>query len=1043
MATLWSPTGGWQGLGLRQDYSADEFASAYPEYTQAQFAGLNPGVYVTDRETSTTISARLSGGDWVEVVKGDKSGEPGWKPFTVNNATTGGIGTVLGGRVTAEAGEQGDAIIKEMQDNAKANAVAAQSLANDTSAFNSSQVNKRQQEADALNTKGSTLNNWSTSLANTAKTAKDGKYKETLSKLDLSPLTSLKNNGIITDADYSNYVKAAQNAFDGYYLQDVISKWDPKKQGAQPPTGGFDSKYYIVNTSGGAKASKQWNDALTSVSFAGSSLPDLDIIARYNQLENYGHWYYTTQGKAAGDRGNRSETAFAGSTFGNAKDWAKAQVEPTSAWYQSLSAADKLKVEKGELFPPEVDEWYKKLSAEEQSQFNAGTLKAPINEADLKGVKGLEVGFIEIPLTDAEYQDYRDQTLGLSDRFNNIKEWADAQDPEVLDEWYKSLPSYQKEEYDAGTLAVPTLDFIPDRLRDKVVMVKGGTTFLEGALAPVFGEKEIEQQKIFASLTTDSLRKAAQKLQAAKKQEQEYDFYKGLPGVSEIVGLNESLANSIIADSGIGGILGIMGDTTKYQENLEDQFSVFTGVPSRNNAIYNWQKWFNDEFVKSYGYSYNEDGELVLDPKSPQVIVTDPLEPEKSYTVDVQFAKDYVDRYLKPRFDQSKSMSEFVSYMDIKQNEQNVFQTQSALDSLRTLADVRAQAYLDGVKASAPLNFDVDFYYNPQGNFYEGEREYSTYQTQREQVSKDWEAAKTQGNTAKVPGTNWTWNQWAYHYGLDLNDKEQFARLHYQVLGLSQGFDPAKDLITQKDAEEYIDTAIIPEIVDEKLNIGDITFLNFVTPEEYADKLLEGISPTENKEEWDKLLEKLGLGDKDLGIEEVKEYIIEAFRTGAAKEIRESIKYLNEKKITPSQKELGVDYIERPEDAKPLTDPGETDLYKVFKDAGYQGSEDDFYNTFMTDIDRSEMELLTQAGKGFSETSAFKGLSSSDPFESMVAIENIFPTSEDNFTSTKEETSSAPSYFKLFEDDKTDEDYKSKTGQKILGEFTSLFKGFS
>ena len=43
----------------------------------------------------------------------------------------------------------------------------------------------------------------------------------------------------------------------------------------------------------------------------------------------------------------------------------------------------------------------------------------------------------------------------------------------VLKQWYESLPSYQKQEYDAGTLAVPTLDFIPDSLRDQVKMTKG------------------------------------------------------------------------------------------------------------------------------------------------------------------------------------------------------------------------------------------------------------------------------------------------------------------------------------------------------------------------------------------------------------------------------------------------------------------------------------------------------------------------------------------------------------------------------------------
>jgi hypothetical protein len=58
----------------------------------------------------------------------------------------------------------------------------------------------------------------------------------------------------------------------------------------------------------------------------------------------------------------------------------------------------------------------------------------------------------------------------------------------------------------------------------------------------------------------------------------------------------------------------------------------------------------------------------------------------------------------------------------------------------------------------------------------------------------------------------------------------------------------------------------------------------------------------------------MGLSGKEMGIEEVKAYIEEAFQTGEATKIREAIKYLNEKKEKVTQEKLGVDYIERPED---------------------------------------------------------------------------------------------------------------------------------
>lgn len=763
-----------------------------------------------------------------------------------------------------------------------------------------------------------------------------GQYKKVIEGIP-SSLGNHRVNDLLSYGDLDTITS-------GYQKQNV-GTWDAKNQGAQPPTGGFDSSYYEYNTSGGQTALNQWNDAQTAVSIGGISIPDIDITGRYNK-DTYMHWYYTTQGKAAGDRGNAAERA-------------------------------------------NITEDYTEY------------------------------------LTDSDYQKYRDQVLGLADRFDNIKDWADAQDPDVLNEWYKSLPADQRAEYDAGTLAVPTLDFIPDRLRDKIKMTKG-TTYLEGGLSTVLGEKEQEQQAVFGSLTNDSLRRAANELRIAKQKEQAFDMFRNLPGFDEVVTINESLANSLLGDSGIGGVLGWVSDPEDVQKGLEKSLERATGIPSRSNAVYNWQKWFDEQLLKGY-----EEG----------ITVTDPLDPTKTYTIDAEFAKDYIDRYLKPRFDTSRSMSEFISYMDVKQNEQNVFQTQSALDALRDIADVRAKAYLDGVRSRDPLNFDPNFYWDPTGNFQEDDPKLAKYNQQKDQLSQDWQTAKTNGNSAVVPGTDWTWNQWAYYYGLDVNDKNQFAKLHYQVKGAKEGFDPAKDLITLKDANDYIQNTILPEIADEKLNIGDITFLNFVTPEEFADNLLEGIDPLTHKEEWDKLLETLGLDAKEMGVEEVKEYIIDFFRTGAAKQIRESIKYLNEKKITPTQEELGVEYIERPEDDKPATSKYETALYKVFKDAGYQGSEDDFYTQFMPDIDRGEQELLSKSETGLELGSGYAGLTSKDPFESLVSIQSLFDTADATGSASKKDDT-APSYFKLFED--TEEpDYKSKSGQKILGEFTSLFKGFT
>lgn len=929
----WTQQGGWQTYSFPTNAKTD--------YTGWDFAGDFPHITANNVSKTYDLWVKVANGAAVDSSSTAKSGD-GWVQYTLTDKG-GGAGDQLPGiALNPQFIKDVEGVIRGLQ----------QQVVNEVDSYNNSMNQMRQSVASDLNRQGSNfnnknnaINNWSATIKNKLANAQEGKYAATLSSLDTSALDDLRNQNLLTRDEYETFVNTAVNSFDADYIKNKLNKWDPLKQGAQPPVGGFDVEYYRLNEPGGTEASKQWDKAQTAVNVNGTLKPDLDIVGRYSK-DSYLHWYYTTQGKPAGERGNSAQS-------------------------------------------PEAAEKYKEV------------------------------------LTDADYQAYRDQVLGLADRFDNIKDWADAQDPTVLKEWYKSLPTDQKNEYDAGTLAVPTLDYIPDRLRDKIKMTKG-TTLLEGRLSDVLGEKEKQKQQMFGALTQDSLRQAAAELQKSKLQENQYDFYSGLPGISEVMSINESIANSILGDTGVGGIFGWMGDSNKTQESLEKSLFSATGVPSRSNTVYNWQKWFDDELVKRY-----ETG----------LKVQDPFDSSVTYDVDAEFAKDYIERYLKPRFDNSKSMSEFVSYMDVKQNEQNVFQTQSALDSLRDIADVRSKAYLDGIKSTAPLNFNPDFYWNPQGNFSEDEKKYQTYQKQRDEVAADWEVAKTKGDIEKVPGTEWTWNQWAYYYGLNPADKNQFAKLHYQVKGRTEGFDPAKDLITLKDADEYIQDKILPEISNEKLKIGDVTFLNFVTPEEFADKLLEGVSPEAQKEEWDKLLKTLGLSEKDMGIAEVKQYIIEAFRTGAAKEIRESIKYLNEKKIKPTQERLGVEYIERPEDIAQADDPNATALYKIFRGAGYQGSEDEFYDQFMTDVDRSEMELVTQAGKGLQASSLFSGLSSKDPFANLASLQSLFD--EGDKTSTTTEEKPAPSYFKLFEDETKDEDYKSKSGQKILGEFTSFFKGFT
>lgn len=718
-------------------------------------------------------------------------------------------------------------------------------------------------------------------LVNAFNSASDGSYKDLMQSL----------KGRLGEVGFKDLIEnKGEEALSAVY-QKRITPWDGSK-GAQPPTGSFDPDYYYASTPGGSAAEAQWDAAQEAVDTGYRDedgnpylLPDLDVTGRYS-FDSYLHWHYTTQGKAAGYRGNEANLA-------------------------------------------ELPENYQE------------------------------------EMTDAEYQQYRDNVLGIE-----------------------------------------------------------GDTILGKTVGTELAAKDKQAQQQFGSLTSDSLKKAADELVKAKARERDLEFYKGLEGFNEVMTINETIANSLLGDSGIGGILGFVTNPEKAKESLEESLSKATGIPSLNGVSYNWQKWFDEQLAGNY-----EKG----------ITVQDPTDPTKTYTLTADFAKRYVDEYLKPRFDNSKSMSEFISTLQVQQQDKNIFDVQKSFAKLKDVAALRAQAYLDNVYSTAPLNFDAAFYMNPTGNFTPDDPKVARYQEQVDQVARDWETARRNGE-AKAPGTDWSWNQWAYHYGLDPNDKNQFAKLHYQVVGAVKGFDPAKDIVTLKDATDYINTKIIPEIASKDIDLADVNFLQFVTPEEFADSVIEGVSPEANKDEWDKMLGTLGIAGKGMGVDEVKQYIADQFRTNNAVNVREVVKYLNEKGVTPTQEKVGVDYIQRPEDAKPATSPYATSLYKVFKNAGYQGSEEDFYGKFMTDVSKEEMQLMEQGAsdKGLQLGGAYAGLTSSDPFTALGSVSSLFGSTE---TGTEKEKATS-SYFKLLDDEET-EDYKSTSGQRILGEFTSLFKGFT
>lgn len=770
-----------------------------------------------------------------------------------------------------------------------------------------------------LNNQNAAYNNYYESISqqNAEQNVRNKKINE--QKLQANPTLSLQ--------------QALEDQFKTFYRTEKLQQWDPAL-GAKPQYGDFDPAYYKAQN---PTVAKKWSDAVAD--------DDIDITERYGE-NGYYLQHYTTQGKAAGLRGNAPEAT-------------------TSA-----------------------------------------------------------TGYVEKTPTDADIQAARNLQLGIdtgtqTDRLLAVpyikNEWDQARggDPywtELAKQNYLNVD--KKDDFAA-------LFRLSNRPEDKQVAFNYnanagyGITELEDALNKAVGEKAGVDVKRFGALTQNVLKDTIEEIKKAKQKEQTLSLLQGFGGFSEIMDMNKTLSNSILGDSGVGGILSFTS-AGKAEESLLKNLQNVTGI--KNNTTYNWQQWFDQTLKQKYsqaqelGYTAGEAKEMV--------------------NIDSDFAKTFIEKYLQPRFDESRSMNEFVEYMDIRQEEQNPFTTMDIINAAKLTADTKSKEYLDAVLKTPDRYFDSSFYFNPTGD----KARDAAYAEQASTVAEDWEAAK-KGDPY--------WTSQAYRFGIDINNKDQFARMHFQVKGQGQGYDAAEDILNASKVSDEIYGKILPAMQKE---IGDNprVFLDFTTPEEFADQMLVGLDPAD-KSTWQEVLKRYGLTDFKGTLDELKEYIKGVLQTGSAAEIRSQIKYLNEKRQKPTQEILGLTYIQRPEDYKDTMSKPQTELFQVFQKAGYQGTEDEFYTKFFPDLNRSEQTLLTQAG----ENKALKTykLDLSDPFASLGTVESFF--NEDDTTPTKNTTTkttrtsqdSADSYFKLGLDD-TEEGYqKSKSGEQILGEFTSMFKG--
>ena len=397
--------------------------------------------------------------------------------------------------------------------------------------------------------------------------------------------------------------------------------------------------------------------------------------------------------------------------------------------------------------------------------------------------------------------------------------------------------------------------------------------------------------------------------------------------------------------------------------------------------------------------------------------------------VEASFARQFIDEYLKPRFDYSKSMDEFRDYMNVDKEYKNPFQTTDRLTQIKDYAYEQAKQIATNLKDETynelyiNSTFDENFYMNPVDE-YANENKQNIYKEQTETINATWESVKNNPDQLidpTNPGSG-TWAEYAYYYGSDLTKQRDFAALHYDLIGKRKNFDAAKDPASK--LQEKLDQPIY----EKAQSIGTV-FGEFITADGFADQLLKNLNPLDNNEGWKKVLAKFDL-DSDTSTDEVRDAIKAGITTGSAQVIRDNIKELQELGKTPTQKNLGASYIERPEEDTTSTEKSE--LYNKFKAAGYKGTEQEFYSDYMPDTSPEDIRFLSSVTKGKIPEVDTSFLKSSDPFSMLDKISELESPVPRSTKKTKSD-----SYFKIGLDDE-EEDLPS--ADSFLGDYASLFK---
>ena len=758
--------------------------------------------------------------------------------------------------------------------------------------------------------------------------------------------------------------KELEDSFKYFYKNEKLTSWDPSTSVKPPSPGGLktlDTAFYKTQV---PAAAEEWKQAVKD--------DNIDITERYNNSEDdFYNAHYATQGKLNGIRGYAEEATDQATNYvEKPTDTEKQQIKDTA-----LGQGETFDTLIAKVLGVKEQEDTKKYGALAQNVLKdtiAELNKAKAQENAMDLYRGLE-GFSEIMDLN---KTLANSILGDSGLGGYLAMTKNKSEADVTSDFEKQL--------------------------GKITGLQSNTTYnwqkwFDDTLTQKYGidYKEYQSTEDTLDVINTALKSDPNKIFDNKNKKFTDEFVKK-------AGFNSSEElTKFLGDQGATGA-GLLTDLQAGKIGEPDQIQKLTSL--RTSL---------EQQVTDLDAKKNKD--LTLTYKG-----TDGVPEEVK--VEASFARQFIDDYLKPRFNYSKSMNEFIDYMNVKEEDKNIFQTTDRLTEVKDYAQTVAKLMQADLDTNFNKEFNTDFYFNPKDSYATQKQE--LYGTQQSIVNKDWENAKANPDALINPSLPYlgTWAENAYAYKKDLNNKDDFARLHYQIIGSQKGFDAAID------PASTLQKTLESPVYSKAQSIGTV-FGDFVKPEEFADKILKGVDPSADKESWNKILKQYNLSET-ASLDDIKKAISTSLTTGTAEEIRANIKSLQELEKTPTQAELGVSYIERPED-KTASATAKSDFYNVFKKAGYQGTEESFYNDYMPDSSPEDIKLLTDITKG-KMPELDLSFDTSDPMAALGKLEDL------NEPTPIIKTKKPDSYFDLNLDD--EEDTSSTSPTSFLSDFTALLK---